>query len=89
MGRTGACSNGSGGRVTDISSLGTQRKSNVVRFDRLFQGRAVTYLIDDIDKGLDVAPSEAMDHIDCIPTREDRLDKRGSFALDNGAADQA
>jgi hypothetical protein len=49
----------------------------------------LTYLIDDIDKGLGVASSETADHIGRIPTQENRFSERGSFALRNGAADQA
>jgi hypothetical protein len=45
-----------------------------------------TYLIDNVDKGLGVASS---DQIGRLPDREDDLDKRGSFVLRNGAADQA
>ena len=51
--------------------------------------RVITYLIDDIDKGLDGAPLEEADHIGRVPPREYYLNERGSFALENGAADQA
>ena len=52
-------------------------------------GGTITYLIDDIDKGLGIASSETTDGIGRIPTQEDRFNERGSFALGNGAADQA
>jgi hypothetical protein len=49
-------------------------------------GRVITYLVDNVDKGLSVASS---DHIGRVPVREDCLDKRDSFILRNGTADQA
>ena len=51
--------------------------------------RVITYLIDGVDIGLDGAPLEEADHISRVPAREYYLDKRGSFALGDGAADQA
>ena len=52
-------------------------------------GGTITYLIDNIDKGLGIASSETTDDIGRIPAQEDRFNERGSFALGNGAADQA
>ena len=51
-------------------------------------GGVTTYLVDDIDKGLGVALLETTSQIDRLPAREDCLDKRGSFTLGQGAADQ-
>lgn len=48
-----------------------------------------SYLVYHISKDLNVTTLESSYLISCLLTREDGLDKRGDFALEDGPADQA
>ena len=51
-------------------------------------GRMTVYLVEDIDEGLGVALLKTAGQINCLPAREDCLNKRGSFTLGVGTTDQ-
>ena len=51
--------------------------------------KAMLYLVDNIDKGLSVALSQATNCFDRALTREDRLNKRGGLIAGDFTADQA
>jgi len=54
----------------------------------LRDGRVITHLIDDVDKGLGIIPSETTDHLGRLSTRTYRPNEQNSFTLVSSAADQ-
>ena len=53
----------------------------------LGDGKVTTDLVDDIDKGMGVAPLETTGQINRLPVREDCLDEHCEFTLREGAAE--
>ena len=52
-------------------------------------GGMTPYLVNDVNKGLNLTFREAADQVDRSPAREDRLDERDELALRDAATYQA
>jgi len=70
-------------RPVKVCKFRTQIKQSIPR-----GWKTITDLIDRVDQGLNVVPSETTDHIGRLLVREDRFDQRGELTLGDSAADQ-